>query len=84
MQKVVNGVLDEVHTQALRRATLKKRDTTIPRARTRAYREQRRPPRGTAEEAQEAEAEARQRLNTYSPTGAIGVLIGDDGEEGHS
>jgi DNA-binding NarL/FixJ family response regulator len=27
-----------------------------------------------------AEAEARQRLNTYSPTGAIGVLIGDDGE----
>jgi hypothetical protein len=44
-------------------------------------REQRR--RGAEQETQ-AEAEARQRLNSYSPTSAIGVLIGDDGEEGHS
>jgi hypothetical protein len=76
MEKVVNGLLDEVHTscQALRR-----RNGTLSPKRTRAQRAA--PPRGRAEKAQEAEAEARQRLNTYSPTGATGVLTtGDEGE----
>jgi hypothetical protein len=42
--------------------------------------QERREQRRRGAEQEEAQAEARQRLNTYSPTGAIGVLIDDDGE----
>ncbi len=78
MEEVVNGV-DEVHTQARRRSTPKKRGTTIPESAQVPREESSAAERGRAEEAEDAEA--RQRLNTYSPTGATGVrTTGDDGE----
>ncbi len=63
----------------LSRATPKKRDTTIPQTHKSVV-------SNAAERGRAGGGPGRgeQRLNTYSPTSATGLLTGDDGEGGHS